>query len=83
MAFSPQDIDALLGSAISNYIFNFAFESRNPGCKFDVDSWVNDLNKLNSDDLMIMSPEKQKELENFLSNLDKYAIKKDNLLGLE
>lgn len=82
MAFSHQDIDMLLSGAMNSYIFNFAFESRNPGCKFDIDSWVKDLNNIGSNDLMIMSPEKQKELQKILSDLDKYAIKKKSSLEL-
>ena len=36
-AFSPQDIAMLLNGAMQNYLFRFAFESRNPGCEFDMD----------------------------------------------
>lgn len=79
MAFSPQEIDMLLNGAMSTYIFNFAFESRNPGCEFDLQSWVEDLNKFSSNDLMIMSKDKQKEMQNVLSNLDKYAKKKSSI----
>ena len=75
MAFSPQDIDMLLSGAMNNYIFKFAFESRNPGCDFDVDSWRKDLDKFSSNDLMIMTAEKQHEIAEVLGNLDKYAKK--------
>lgn len=61
---------------MNNYIFKFAFESRNPGCEFDVSSWIEDLNNIGSNDLMIMSPERQNELQNILNDLDKYAVKK-------
>lgn len=37
MAFSAQDIEILLNGAMQNYIFKFAFESRNPGCEFDLE----------------------------------------------
>ena len=79
MAFSSQEIDMLLNGATNNYLFNFAFESRNPGCEFDIQSWVEDLNKFSSDDLMIMTPEKQKEIQSVLGNLDKYAKKKSSI----
>lgn len=36
-AFSPQDIAMLFNGAMQNYLFRFAFESRNPGCEFDMD----------------------------------------------
>ena len=58
MTFSQQDIEILLSGAMNNYIFKFAFESRNPGCEFDVSSWIEDLNNIGSNDLMIMSPER-------------------------
>lgn len=76
MAFSPQEKEILLQGAISNYLFHFAFESRNPGCDFDIDSWMNDLDKFNSNDLMIMNAEKQREIQDILGNLDKYAKKR-------
>jgi hypothetical protein len=76
MAFSPQDIDMLLSGAMNNYIFKFAFESRNPGCEFDVDSWRKDLDKFSSNDLMIMNAEKQRQIQDILGNLDKYAKKR-------
>ncbi len=79
MAFSAQDKEILLQGAISNYIFKFAFESRNPGCEFDVDSWMQDLDKFSSNDLVIMNAEKQRELQNVLSNLDKYAKKRSTI----
>lgn len=67
---------------MNNYIFKFAFESRNPGCEFDVSSWIEDLNNIGSNDLMIMSPERQNELQNILNDLDKYAVKKKSGLKL-
>lgn len=75
MAFSPQEKEMLLQGAMSNYIFKFAFESRNPDCEFDVDSWMKDLDKFSSNDLMIMNVGKQRELQDILGNLDKYAKK--------
>lgn len=79
MAFSPQDIDMLLSGAMNNYIFKFAFESRNPGCDFDVDSWRKDLDKFSSNDLMIMNAEKQRQIQDILGNLDKYAKKRSTI----
>jgi hypothetical protein len=79
MAFSPQDIDMLLSGAMNNYIFKFAFESRNPGCEFDVDSWRKDLDKFSSNDLMIMNAEKQRQIQDILGNLDKYAKKRSTI----
>lgn len=76
MAFSPQEKEMLLQGAMSNYLFKFAFESRNPNCEFDVDSWMQDLDKFSSSDLMIMNAEKQRELQDVLGNLDKYAKKR-------
>lgn len=76
MAFSAQDIEILLNGAMQNYIFKFAFESRNPGCEFDVEKWIQDLNNFNSNDLMIMSPEKELQMGKILNDLDKYAKKK-------
>lgn len=75
MAFSPQEKEMLLQGAMSNYLFKFAFESRNPGCDFDVSSWMQDLDKFNSNDLMIMNAEKQRQIQDILGNLDKYAKK--------
>lgn len=82
MAFSPQEKEVLLQGAISNYLFNFAFESRNPGCEFDIDSWMNDLDNFNSNDLMIMNADKQREIQNILGNLDQYAVKKKSFFEL-
>jgi hypothetical protein len=82
MAFSPQDIDMLLSGAMNNYIFKFAFESRNPGCEFDIDSWMKDLDKFSSNDLMIMNADKQREIQNILGNLDQYAVKKKSSFEL-
>ena len=79
MAFSPQEIDMLFSGAAQNYIFNFAFESRNPGCKFDMDSWIKDLNKLSLNNLTVISKEKQLEIQRILENLDKYAVKKSSI----
>ena len=82
MAFSPQEKEMLLQGAMSNYLFNFAFESRNPGCEFDIDSWMNDLDNFNSNDLMIMNADKQREIQNILGNLDQYAVKKKSSFEL-
>ena len=79
MAFSPQEIDMLFSGAMQSYIFKFAFESRNPGCEFDIDSWIKDLNQFGSNDLMIMSPEKQQKVQEILNDLDKYAKKKGSI----
>lgn len=77
MALSTQEKTTLLQGAISNYLFKFAFESRNPGCDFDVTSWMQDLDKFNSSDLMIA--EKQHQLQDVLGNLDKYAKKRSTI----
>lgn len=79
MAFSAQEKEMLLQGAMSNYLFRFAFESRNPDCDFDVDSWMRDLDKFNSSDLMIMNAEKQREIQEVLGNLDKYAKKRSTI----
>ncbi len=76
MAFSAQEKEMLLQGAMSNYLFRFAFESRNPDCDFDVDSWMQDLDKFSSNDLLIMNAEKQCEIQEVLGNLDKYAKKR-------
>ena len=81
-AFSPQDIAMLFNGAMQNYLFRFAFESRNPGCEFDMDKWVEDLNNLAPDDLMIMTPEKELEMQKILDNLDDYAVKKKSSIEL-
>ena len=82
MAFSPQEKEMLLQGAMSNYLFRFAFESRNPGCEFDIDSWMKDLDKFSSNDLMIMNADKQREIQNILGNLDQYAVKKKSSFEL-
>lgn len=82
MAFSPQEKEMLLQGAMSNYLFNFAFEFRNPGCEFDINSWMNDLDNFNSNDLMIMNADKQREIQNILGNLDQYAVKKKSSFEL-
>ena len=79
MAFSAQEKEMLLQGAMSNYLFRFAFESRNPDCVFDVDSWMRDLDEFNSNDLMIMNVEKQREIQEVLGNLDKYAKKRSTI----
>lgn len=79
MAFSAQEKEMLLQGAMSNYLFRFAFESRNPDCVFDVDSWMRDLDEFNSNDLMIMNAEKQREIQEVLGNLDKYAKKRSTI----
>ena len=77
MAFSPQEKEMLLQGALSNYIFNFAFESRNPGYTFDVDSWGKALDNFgSSNDLNIMTPAKQRELQGILGDLDRFKIPK-------
>ncbi|MBO6243039.1 MAG: hypothetical protein J6O41_00485 [Clostridia bacterium] len=83
MPFSPQEKEMLLQGAISTYIFNFAYESRNPGCEFDVDSWMKALDEFSSNDLMIMTPDKQKQLKDVLGDLDKYSKKKESILEKE
>ena len=79
MAFSAQEKEMLLQGAMSNYLFRFAFESRNPDCVFDVDSWMRDLDEFNSNDLMIMNVVKQREIQEVLGNLDKYAKKRSTI----
>lgn len=79
MALSPQEKEMLLQGAMSSYIFKFAFESRNPNCDFDVNSWMQDLDKFSSNDLMIMNAERQRELQDVLGNLDKYAKKRSTI----
>lgn len=79
MAFSAQEKEMLLQGAMSSYLFRFAFESRNPDCVFDVDSWMRDLDEFNSNDLMIMNAEKQREIQEVLGNLDKYAKKRSTI----
>ena len=69
----------LFSGAMQSYIFKFAFESRNPGYEFDIDSWIKDLNQFGSNDLMIMSPEKQQKVQEILNDLDKYAKKKNSI----
>ena len=79
MAFHPQEIDMLFSGAMQNYLFKFAFESRNPGCEFDMESWLKDLNKFSSNELTIMSKKKKKEMQSVLNDLDKYAKKKNSI----
>lgn len=83
MAFSPQELDVLFTGAMQNYIFKFAFESRNPGCEFDTQAWVEDLNEIVSDnDLTIMNSSIREKLSNVLEDLDNYAIKKTQTKGI-
>lgn len=77
MALTAQEKATLLQGAISNYLFKFVFESCNPGCDFDIGSWMQDLDKFNSSDLMIA--EKQRQIQDVLGNLDKYAKKRSTI----
>lgn len=77
MALTIQEKATLFQGAISNYLFKFAFEFRNPGCDFDIDSWMQDLDKFNSSDLMIV--EKQRQIQDVLGNFDKYARKRPTI----
>jgi len=78
MKLRPQEIDMLFSGAMQNYIFNFAFESRNPGCEFDIDSWVEALEDvMGTNELNIMNKETQEKMEKVLNNLDAFAKKKE------
>ena len=84
MAFSQQEMEMLFASAQQNYLFKFAFESRNPGCEFDIDSWMKDLNEsVPQDSLNIMNKETAVKLASVLNNLDKYAIPVEKTNGLK
>lgn len=84
MAFSPQEIEMLLTGAANNYLFKFAFESRNPGCEFDMDSWVNELNEIaSSNELNIMNKATADKLTAVLNDLDRFAKKKENSVLIE
>ena len=77
-----QEIEMMFQSAIQSYIFNFAFESRNPGCMFDMKQWIDDLNDAVSpgDGLAIRNEASMEKLSGILYNLDNYAkpIEKDD-----
>lgn len=75
MALSQMEKANILQGVISDYLFRTAFEFRNPGCYFDLDSWMRDLDAYTSKDLMIMTDEKWQELLQLVSDVDKYAKK--------
>lgn len=79
MGFSEQEKEMLLQGAMSNYLFRFAFESRNPGCEFDANAWMKELDKFSSNDLLIMNAETERKLQEVLSDLDKYAKKRSTI----
>ena len=81
MAFSMQEVEMMFQGAMQSYIFNFAFESRNPGCMFDMKQWIDDLNAVSAEDeLNIMNQANAEKLSAILYNLDNYAkpIEKDD-----
>lgn len=68
----------LLSSAMQQYIFDKIFQKYNNGKVFDADAWLEDVDKIVSDNMFVISPEKQAELSNILQNLDNYAISDKN-----
>lgn len=65
----------ILQAVISDYLFRFAFESRNPGCYFDLDSWTRDLDNFTPEDFSVINSEKWQEILRLVSDVDKYAKK--------
>ena len=79
MALLQQERDMLLASAMQSYIFNFCFETRNPGYTFDPEAWTQALNDLtNNDNLVIMNDKFTAELVKLMNNLDNYKNPKIN-----
>lgn len=75
MAFGQPEIAGFYQGAILNYIFKFAFESRNPGMEFDADSWVKDLievSNANSNGLNIMNQAAWESINQLVHSLDNY-----------
>ena len=72
------DTQALIGtiftSAQNAYIFNKIFQENNGGKVFDLEAWAKDVEKIVSDPMFTISPDKQKELETICNNLDEYAV---------
>lgn len=78
MALSIEEKGMLLNNSMNHYIFRYCFEQRNPDCQFDFDAWSAELDRITSDPMFSISPEKAKEFETVLSNLDAYKKSKDN-----
>lgn len=65
----------ILRAVISDYLFRFAFESRNPGCYFDLDSWMQDLDNFSPEDFSVVNSKKWQEILHLVTDIDKYAKK--------
>lgn len=72
MAFSEQDLLMLLSSATQTYIFNYAFEQRNPGYKFDIQAWTEAVQKLGANGLTVMNAATMEKLQDLMTNLDDF-----------
>ena len=75
--------EVFLISAMNQYLFNKTFERENNGKQFNAAQWLKDVDKLLSDGMFAISPEKQQELANLMMNLDDYAFDGDDLPSKE
>ena len=76
---TDQEKAMIFSGAQQQYIFNKIFADHNGGKIFDIESWMNDVEKITSDNLFAISPEKQEELAKVIENLDDYAVDANNL----
>ena len=72
MAFSEQDLLMLLSSATQTYIFNYAFEQKNPGYEFDIQAWTEAIQKLGTNGLTIINATTMEKLQNLMTSLDDF-----------
>lgn len=72
MAFSEQDLSMLLSSATQTYIFNYAFEQKNPGYEFDIQTWTEAVQKLGANGLTVMNAATMEKLQNLMTSLDDF-----------
>jgi len=71
---NAQELEMLIASATRAYVFDKIYADHNNGKVFDTASWVSDVEKIVSDSLFSISPDKQDELSQLLKGLDNYAI---------
>lgn len=72
MAFSEQDLSIFLSSATQTYIFNYAFEQRNPGYEFDIQAWTKAVQELGANGLTVMNAATMEKLQNLMTSLDDF-----------
>lgn len=80
MAISDQEKAVLFQSATSNYIFDYCFKQANNGASFDIDSWMEELDKLTEHPMFSMSKETMGKISDHCSaeGLNKFAMKKES-----